>query len=918
MTRGAYASSAATPAASPPPAPWHTLDAADVVSRLESSVERGLDVSTAARRLAEHGPNELVDRGGRAPLLILWEQVATTLVVMLIVAAVVSWALGDLKDAIAILAIVILNATLGFSQEYRADRAMRALKQLAAPVVRVRRDGVVSQIPAPDLVPGDIVSLDAGSIVPADCRVLESANLKADESALTGESVPVEKHVARLDDADLPVADRINMVYAGTHVTYGRAQVAVTSTGMRTELGRIADMLQVVTTEPTPLQVRLARLGHSLAIIALVIVFVVVVEGLAQGESLRLMFLTGVSLAVAAVPEGLPAVVTIALALGAQRLLRRRALIRKLPAVETLGSVTVICSDKTGTLTENRMRVTALVTLDRDHAIGPTPVADLDDGLRLLLAAAALCTDAELVGGQPSADAEAVGDPTETAMVVAAARAGLRKDALERAMPRVSEIPFDSVRKRMTTVHRVESLPEPIARALDTLSLAVGSQVAFTKGAIDGVLECSSEALYAGSVVPLTDVERARLVAAHDRLAASGVRVLAVACRAMPGAPDRGEADLTFVGLVGMTDPPRPEVAAAVRRCRSAGIRPVMITGDHPLTARAIAAEVGIQADGREVTGRELAAMDDETLAAVVETTSVYARVAPEHKLSIVRALQRGGHVVAMTGDGVNDAPALKRADIGIAMGVTGTDVSTEAADVVLQDDNFATIVAAVEEGRVIYDNIRKFIKYLLTTNSGELWVMLAAPLLGLPLPLLPLQILWINLVTDGLPAIALSVEPGEADAMRRRPTATADGFLDRAMFWHILWVGCLIGLISLGIGYRSHGAGDPAWQTLVFTTVTYAQLAHVMAIRSSQSLFRAGVASNPALLGAVILMALLQLAVIYVPGWRAVFGTVRLSGLQLTVCVLLSALVFVAVETEKWLQRRRAASDLRGRDVGG
>ena len=897
---------------------WYRKATEEVLSLLSSDPEAGLDPAEAQRRLAEYGPNELVERGLKSPWLILWEQLTGLMVVILIVAAVVSGALGDWKDAIAILAIVVLNAVLGFSQEFRAEKAMAALKQLAVPLVKVRRDGHVMEISARELVPGDVVLLEAGALVPADGRLLESVNLRVEESALTGESEPVEKHVRVLDRPELAVGDRVNMVYMGTVVTYGRGVAVITATGMDTELGRIAELIQTVEREPTPLQRRLEQLGRGLAIAALLIVAVVFVLGLLRGEDWQLMLLTAISMAVAAVPEGLPAVVTIALALGAQRMLKRQALIRKLPAVETLGSVTVVCSDKTGTLTENRMTVTVLDVLGETQQVETllrkgVPVADAEllpgqrppvRSLGLLAKAAALCNDASLEP-TPEGGYRAVGDPTEGALVVAAAELGLVKGELDQRWPRVGEVPFTSERKRMTTVHRVG-----VTADQTDAPWCCGSYVAFGKGAVDSLLEISNRVWSGDEDIPLTDEMRARIVAANDGLAGQGQRVLGVAFRPFDEQPDEAqeaelEREMTFIGLVGMIDPPRPEVREAVGTAKSAGIRPVMITGDHPLTARQIAWELDIATDGQPLTGRDLAQMSAGDLEDVVDQVAVYARVSPEHKLKIVQALQDRGQIVAMTGDGVNDAPALKKADIGVAMGITGTDVSKEAADMVLLDDNFATIVAAVREGRTIYDNIRKFIKYTLTSNAGEIWVMLLAPLAGMPLPLLPLQILWINLVTDGLPGLALGVEPPERDTMRRPPYQPQENIFGRGLGRHVLWVGLLMGLVSLAMGYWTWRTGWDNWQTMLFTTLTLSQMGHALAVRSGESLFKVGLLSNKALLGAVLLTFVLQMAVVYVPFLQNLFKTDALALGELILSLVLSTVVFWGVEVEKWLIRR-------------
>ena len=900
---------------------WHRLETTQVLEALGTEREAGLATAEAERRLATYGPNELTERAATSPWIILWEQLTGVMVVVLIVAAVISGLLGDWKDAIAILAIVLLNAALGFSQEYRAARAIAALKQLAVPTVRVRRGGQVREVSSRVLVPGDLVLLEAGALVPADGRLVEAANLRIEEAALTGESEPVEKRVSALAREDLPLGDRVNMMYMGTVVTYGRGEAVITETGMDTELGRIAEMIQSVDREPTPLQRRLAQLGRGLAVAALVIVAIVFALGLLRGEDLRLMFLTAISMAVAAIPEGLPAVVTIALALGAQRMLKRKALIRKLPAVETLGSVTVICSDKTGTLTENRMTVTVLDVLGETQQVDtllrdgvPVVDAEVTRGVRptvrslgLLVKAAALANDAVLQQADDGSSLRAVGDPTEGALVIAAAQLGLLKSDLDRRWPRVEEVPFTSERKRMTTIHRVNVTAEET-----DAPWCCGPYVGFAKGAVDSLLDVSSRVWAGDEAVPLSDELRARIEAANNRLAGEGQRVLGVAFRTLEEIPEKAdeasiERDMTIIGLIAMIDPPRPEVREAVQVARQAGIRPVMITGDHPLTAQMIARELDISTGGKALTGQDLARMSIEELETVVEDVPVYARVSPEHKLKIVDALQNRGHIVAMTGDGVNDAPALKKADIGVAMGITGTDVSKEAADMVLLDDNFATIVAAVQEGRVIYDNIRKFIKYTLTSNAGEIWVMLLAPFIGMPLPLLPLQILWINLVTDGLPGLALGVEPAERGTMRRPPFHPAENIFGRGLGRHVLWVGLLMGLVSLGLGYWAWRTDRTNWQTMLFTTLTLAQMGHALAVRTGRdSLFRVGLLSNRALLGAVLLTFVLQLAVIYVPFLQDLFNTAALSAGELALSLVVATLVFWGVELEKLVLRRR------------
>jgi P-type Ca2+ transporter type 2C len=915
---------------------WYQQSKEDVLAALETDQEAGLSSAEAAARLEQHGPNELEERGMKSRWRILWEQFTEIMVVILIVAAVISVFLGEYTDAIVIMAIVVMNAALGYSQEARAEEAIAALKKMAVPTVKVKRDDHIVEVSAREVVPGDLVFLEAGNKVPADGRLVESANLQAEEAALTGESQPVEKRDRLLEEADLPLGDRRNMAYMGTIVTYGRGMMVVTETGMRTELGKIADMIQEVEREPTPLQRRLDSLGKTLALAAMGIIAIVVLLGWLQGEAWNVLILTAISMAVAAVPEGLPAVVTITLALGSQRMLKRNALIRKLPAVETLGSVTTICSDKTGTLTENRMTVTVLDVAGEKRTVDAlmekgipvwSPNAEADPALEppersqvLLIKAMTLANDAVLEEDENRpGEWMSIGDPTEGALVVAAAELGLKKEELERRWPRVAEVPFTSERKRMTTVHKTAVTDED-----STAPWVVAPYVAFTKGAVDQLLEISTAVWVGDESVPLDGEMRQRIETANREMAENGQRVLGVAFRAVEGLPEEGEEEsleneLTVIGLVGMLDPPRPEVRDAVARSRMAGIRPVMITGDHPLTARQIAQELGIATEeDPTLTGKDLAKMSLDELEKVVEEIPVYARVAPEHKLNIVTALQNKGEIVAMTGDGVNDAPALKKADIGVAMGITGTDVSKEAADMILLDDNFATIVAAVEEGRVIFDNIRKFIKYTLSSNTGELWVMLVAPLLGMPLPLLPLQILWINLVTDGLPGLALAIEPAEEGIMKRRPFHPKESIFSRGLGWQIIWVGILMGIVSLALGYYYWGeAGRPMltqseeggyhWQTMLFTTLTLAQMGNALALRTNRaSLFQVGLMSNKAMVGAVLLTFLLQLAVIYVPFMQEIFSTVALTPAELGISLAVSSIVFIAVEADKWRRRRQ------------
>ena len=911
---------------------WYRLSLDEVLERLGVDPKQGLDDQEVERRAQRWGKNELLTAEGRGPLRILIEQLRGAMVLLLIGAAMVSAWLGEWYDASAITAIIVLNALLGFVQDFRAERAMLALKKMAVPRVKVRRAGRVQVIDARDLVPGDIVLLEAGSRVPADGRLLKAIHFRVQEAALTGESEAVEKDAHFVASAELPVGDRRNMVFMGTDATYGRAVAVVTAIGMQTELGRIAEMLRSVKPESTPLQRRLDRLGRSLAVVALAIVAVMFVAGVVRGAPLTLMFMTALSMAVAVVPEGLPAVATLTLAIGAQTMLRRNALIRRLPAVETLGSVTVICSDKTGTLTENRMtvaladiageRIQLLERLgQKQRPLSGDAQRWLEEhpALSWMLVAGSLCNDATLERSDgESRRFEAIGDPTETALVVAAAEFGLWKTELEKMLPRVAEVPFDSQRKRMSTVHQVpEASQRESIRRFDMWLDGDDGYVVFTKGALGSVLERCTRCWTDDGLEPLDDARRKQIVRENEELASQGMRILGIAYRRLARLPEDVseetiERELAFLGLVGMTDPARPEVAEAVRRCQQAGIRPVMITGDHPLTALAIARELGISQDNLAITGRELSSMPTEELRQQVQQVSVYARVAPEHKLNIVDAFQRNGHIVAMTGDGVNDAPALKKADIGVAMGITGTDVAKEAADMVLLDDNFATIVNAVEAGRVIYDNIRKFLKYTLGSNVGEMLVMLVAPFLGMPLPLLPLQILWVNLVTDGLPGLALSVEPAEPDTMRRPPYPPSESVLSRGIVRDIFWIGTVLAALSLATGWwywRVPEQPDEYWRTMVFTVLTLGQLGNALAIRSSrEALWTIGLWSNRFMLVSVLLTVGLQMLVVYLPALQVFFKTTALRPVDMAVCFVTSGLAFIAVEAGKWFFYRRGS----------
>ena len=945
---------------------WFQTTAADALHLL-GTTDGGLTAAEATARLAQYGPNELVERSGRSPWSILLEQFTNILTLLLIAASLVSAFLGDWIEAVVILIIVILNGVLGFTQEYRAEQSMAALKKMSVPTVRVRRGGRTLDVDASSLVPGDVVILETGNVVPADGRVLRSLNMRAMEAALTGESEAVEKDPTLVFDTSLPLGDRRNMVYAGTIINYGRGEMLVTGTGMQTELGNIATMLQDVIEEATPLQQRLDKLGKWLAIGAIALVVIIFVGGIVLGQGFEKMLLTAVSLAVAAIPEALTAVVTIALSLGAQRMLQRKALIRQLHAVETLGSVTVICSDKTGTLTQNRMSVTALDVANHSLELrqaedsggmrlvrvsgpeaGAAPGDDLLPTLDLLLVAGSLCNDAVLErSDHRKASASdvalsgshwyAVGDPTEGAIILAAAEYGVLKYELEAAFPRIDELPFDSTRKRMTTIHTMPTdesvIPEGLRAVWDRrVNTGDASHVAFTKGAVDSLLECSTSVWIEGVQAPMDDVHRRQIMEANNRLAAQGKRVLGVAVRTLDHVPNKQEvqqieSDLILVGLYGMIDPPRPEVREAVLTCRSAGIRPVMITGDHPLTARHIAQQVGITdaRPGEEapyLTGQDIDALSPEALRERARDVQVFARVSPEHKLSLIEIYQEQGNIVAMTGDGVNDAPALKKADIGVAMGITGTDVSKEAANMVLLDDNFATIVAAVEEGRVVYDNIRKFIQYLLTCNASEIAVMLlwpaAALLFGIQLgadatiALLPLQILWMNLVTDGLPALALGVEKAERNVMRRPPYSSEESIFGRGMLPFIAVFGVVMSIIAIAVGlWDFHRDPTGPWQTLLFTTLIFNQVMLALGLRSiEQSLFSIGLFSNPSMVAAFLSTVLLQLMVIYVPFFQGIFKTQALGFVEVLIALGMGVLVLLCVELWKWFLRRRMAAN--------
>ncbi len=889
----------------------HDRSIDDVAAALRTDVRGGLSEAEAAERLLRIGPNLLA----AAPPVPAWVRLAAQfkdlVIWILVVAAVISGALGEWADTAAILAIVIVNGLIGFLQEERAEAALAALEKLAAPTARVVRGGQPRQVPAREIVAGDRLELEAGDAVPADARIVESHSLKVQEAALTGESVPVEKDAHAAVAADAAVGDRLTMVHAGTVVAAGRAAAIVTATGMATELGRIAGLLEREHREPTPLQRRLAELGRILIVACLAIVGVIVVLEVWRGEPLLNVLLLASSLAVAAVPEGLPAVVTLVLAMGLQRMVRRNALVRRLPSVETLGSVTVVCSDKTGTLTRNEMTVREIVTADGRYAVtgsGYSPRGDFqrldghetdppleDRALRRLLEIAAWCNTASV---HPIGDGgegwEVVGDPTEGALVVAAMKAGIAADT---ETARIEyEIPFDSQRKRMSVVLRKE-----------------GSRMLFTKGAAEVVLAACDSELRGGRIVRLDDDRRRDIAKANSALAGEALRVLGFAFRELPDGrlPDGDgiEHELVFVGLAGMIDPPRDEAREAVKICRSAGIRPVMITGDHPATARAIARELGMASDEDEVvTGSELDRIADDALARRVTGIAVYARVSAEHKLRVVQAWKSRGEVVAMTGDGVNDAPAVKAADIGIAMGITGTFVTKEASDMVLTDDNFASIVAAIEEGRGIYDNIQKFIHYLLSCNAGEVLLMFFSSLVGWPVPLAPIQILWINLVTDGLPALALGVEPPEPDIMKRRPRPPREPVITWERGATILVHGALIA-VACAVGFWIEWQGKeerlPMARAVTFCIAAFSQLFFAVGCRSDTATAPArGLFTNPALVVAITISALLQLVVVTIPIAQPVFAVETHLGREWMLVFALSLVPVSLVELSKLVAR--------------
>jgi Ca2+-transporting ATPase len=879
---------------------WHRLETTEALQRLGVEPDHGLSGEEAARRLAEHGPNELLAAQGISPWTILLEQFKNVLILVLLGATVLSAFLGHGVEAIVISVIVLLAVVLGFVQEYRAERAIEALREMAAPTATVIRDGAEREVAARELVPGDILLVAAGDRVPADARLLEAIRLKAEEAALTGESLPVEKETAPLAEADPPVADRRNMIWAGTAITYGRGRAVAVATGMETEFGKIARLLQTVEEGQTPLQRNLDKVGSALARAGLVVVLVVVGLGLMRGQPFLEMLIFGIALAVAVVPEALPAVVTISLALGVRRMVTRHALIRRLPAVETLGSVAIICSDKTGTLTRDEMTIRRLWAAGEEYEVtgaGYEPKGAFQrDGrdveptepLRELLRGGILASDSHL--REEGGDWRIQGDPTEGAIVVAAAKAGLDKVALDKELPRVGEIPFTSESKRMTTLHRTPQ-----------------GTVAFAKGAPEVLLgSCTRQRTADGGEAELDEAGRQLILDAARRMAEGALRVLAVVTR-RDATEENAERDLTFLGLVGMIDPPRTEVQEAIRTCERAGIKPVMITGDHPVTAQAIARELGILKQGRAVTGAELEAMSDEELEREVERIEVYARVSPAHKLRVVTALQKKGFSVAMTGDGVNDAPALKKADIGIAMGLTGTDVTKEAADMTLTDDNFASIVAAVEEGRGVFDNIKKYLMFLLSSNIGEIGLMAGASLLGMPIPLSAVQILWVNLATDGLPALALAVDPPEDDLMERPPRDPHRGIFTRPVVSLMVIGGVWSALVNLGLfaWALQSGRTQAEAMTMAFVSLVLIQFFKAYNYRSDRYSALRHPFSNKWLNMAIVWELLLLGLILYIPFLRDAFDTTALPLEDWLIIVALAASVSPVLELAKWMERR-------------
>lgn len=878
-------------------AEWFKMEYHAVLAAFSSDPVKGLTFTEANLRLRKYGQNILQSGKKVSPWQLFGGQFTDFMVLVLIGAAIVSGLLGEKEDAVTIIAIVFLNAVLGFFQEFRAEKSLESLKELTSPMAHVIRDCKIQKIPAKHLVPGDILVLESGDRIGADGRVIERVNLEISEATLTGESQAVTKHAARLTDPHPALGDQSNMVFAGTVIIGGRGKAVVTATGMETEIGKIAGLINTAQDEDTPLQKRLEQLGKILVLGCLAICAAVGSIGIFRGEPPRQMFLAAVSLAVAAIPEGLPAIVTIALAIGVQKMIKRKAIIRRLPAVETLGCATVICSDKTGTLTQNKLAVTKLWAGQREYSLGnEKPNPPIFEEMRTLLEVGVLCNNAQLETGNPSGKKTVHGDPTEGALLIAAENLGINLKEILKMQTRLGEIPFTSERKRMSVWVKDET---------GNLHLQV-------KGASDIIMERCSQILTRDGVRPLDSKWRAEIRSFVEQWGTEALRVLAFAYRrgnrneieTGNGDPEK---ELIFVGLIGMTDPPRPESRVAIGKSRRAGIQVKMITGDYPRTAAAIASQIGLlRPEGQVVTGVELDRISDQKLSEIIPRIDVFARVAPHHKLRVVRVLKQKGEVVAMTGDGVNDAPAVKEADIGVAMGISGTDVTKEASAMVIADDNFASIVAAVEEGRIIYENIRKFIRYLLSCNLGEILTMFGGILLGLPIPLLPIQLLWVNLVTDGLPAIALGVDPPERGIMTRLPRPPAEGIFNRGLGWRIILQGLTIGGVTLLIYLikLQTGGGVAQARTSAFATLVFSQLFFVFQCRSEQkTMFQKNPTENKMLLGAVLISAAMQIMVMSIPCCQKIFYTVALSGSDWL--LILSITAFSSITSNLVLQFR-------------
>lgn len=885
---------------------YFNKDVKSIVESLGINPEKGLTTKEVEERLQKYGPNKIQSGKRKSFLRMFFEQFRSFMIIVLLIAAAISGVVGIMEDegivdTLIILFILVINALIGAIQERKAENSLEALINLAAPETKAMRDGNIISVQTDKLVPGDIVILETGAIIPADLRIIEAVNLKVQESSLTGESVPVDKTSDTLQGEDIPLGDRKNMAFSSGMVTYGRGRGIVVKTGMNTEVGKIADMLSSTADTGTPMSRRLEQLGKILGIAALAISALIFIVGILYGNSLIIMFMTAVSLAVAAIPEGLPAVSTVVLAIGVQRMVRKNAIIRTLPSVETLGSATVICSDKTGTLTQNKMTVVEMYVNNRKHTVNrKVDTEKAEQGIEKLLTTAILCSDVQVsVEGEKT---ELKGDPTETALIDVGFHYGIDKNDLESKYKRVNEIPFDSERKRMTTINKIDD---------KTFRINV-------KGGLDEILEVCDKIDIDGNIRQISEQDHSSIRKANEEMANTALRVLSMAYRDLDKVPAdievaNLESGLIFIGMTGMIDPARPEAVEAVKKCNTAGIKPVMITGDHKNTAMAIAREIGIIKEGDLViTGSELEKITDDVFVKDVAKYTVYARVAPEHKVRIVKAWQSNDEIVAMTGDGVNDAPALKQADIGAAMGIVGTDVAKGAADMVLTDDNFATIVNAVEEGRRIYDNIKKAIQFLLSTNIGEIFLLLVTSIFNLGIPLLPVHILWVNLVTDSLPALALSVDPPEPDIMQRKPRKSKKGFMTGGMIWRIMYQGIMIGgipLVAFILGLRE--GNEELARTMAFATLMFAQLVHVRNLHSiTKSSFTINPMKNKPLIGAILVSALLALAVLLIPGLRTAFSLVELDGPHWTIVILLSLIPIVFVDIFKLLKINGSADE--------